>query len=147
MVRPVDGEAQGDVRHLADGGVRQMLLDVALDDRHGRAVDDREPRQQRQRQADAEGGDELGAEHVLDEVHQAEGAGLHHRHGVQQGAHWRRRHHRAGQPGVQREEGRLDAHADEEERAGALGVGEVGAGAGVGLTRFLVHHQRPGGQG
>ena len=53
------------------------------------------------------GAQKVDAEHKMHQPYAAEGAGLHHRHGVQQGAHGCRGHHGRRQPTVQRHDGRL----------------------------------------
>ena len=127
---------------LADRAVGEQQLDVDLAQRPPAADEHRQGAEGEQREVPA--GD--ARERRCEQRHQVQ-AGLHHRRGVQVGAHGGRGGHRAGEPEVQRHLGRLAQGADQDQQHGDGGggagrrVGHDGADpVGAGL---LSQHQHP----
>ena len=103
------------VRQVRDRGVGEAALEVPLLERHARAIENRD-----QREDDADrlrpcAAQQLRAAAVVDKADAGEGARLHDGHRVQQRRDGGGRDGRRGQPRVQRPERRLDAEAHERE--------------------------------
>ncbi|MNZ68572.1 hypothetical protein D3C78_868420 [compost metagenome] len=110
------GDAEHDVGHLAHRRVGQAPLEVVLEQRAQAAPDDGDRRSERQRGEQAERLAELDAIHLVDDAGDAEGAGLDHRHRVQQRRDGRGGDHGQGQPAVQRHQRGLDAETDDQQQ-------------------------------
>ena len=110
-----DAERHHHVAQLADGRVREHLLDVALHEREHRSDDDRHAADECHRVqaavADREAAEEDGVEAGA-EVHARD----HHGGGVDERRDGRRARHGVGQPGVQRELAALADDPDEQAR-------------------------------
>ena len=110
-----DEDAQRHEAHVADRAVRDELLQVRLDQRHDRAVDDCDERQDDDQRRPLHG--RVGEERH-GEAQQAVAAQLEQDARQDHRAGSRCLDVRVGQPGVEREHGHLDREGEEEAREG-----------------------------
>ena len=115
LLRQQDGDedAERDEAHVADRRVGDQLLHVRLDERHERAVDDGDDREDDDRDRPV-----LGAFREERQVEAEHAVAAHLQHDRRQDDRGRRRRLDVGvrQPGVEREHRHLDREGDEEGR-------------------------------
>ncbi len=136
-----DEDAEGHEAHVADRRIGDQPFEVGLDERHDRAVDDRD-----EGQHDDDRRERLGGrrEQGHGEPDEPVGAELEQDRGKDHGARRRRLRVRVGEPGVEREHRDLDREGQEEREEGAdlERVGEA-AGRRVGAQRLEVEGAGP----